>query len=155
MAANIDLLELHMKKAHNVPLGPASQSDKTYKCENCPKSYSRRESLRRHIREVHEGQGQVQGQVHKCDKCDKKYYRKEGLRRHVRIVHEGAQAGQCYMCDNKYFRDLDRHIVVTHSLKSQGQVQGQSHNVCQQILAPNTCHNVVTNVVTVLKMSNL
>ena len=85
------LFRLHMKKAHNEDFeneGPIRR----HQCEFCEKAFFRKESVRRHIREAHEGKvKKEEGVIYECGQCDKKYERRDVLRRHVRLVHEAVQ----------------------------------------------------------------
>ena len=80
-----------MKKAHNEDFeneGPVRR----HQCEFCEKTFFRKESVRRHIREAHEGKvKKEEGVIYECGQCDKKYERRDVLRRHVRLVHEAVQ----------------------------------------------------------------
>ena len=110
------LLKLHLKKAHNVTDHVPGQVKAKHKCKLCDKVYCRKESVRRHIREDHEGRKPAKnGETFQCQQCDKAYDRKDTLRRHVRIVHEAAQAGYCDSCDGAFFRDITRHVIVAHT----------------------------------------
>ena len=114
------LLKLHMKKAHNVATDqlPGTKARPQLKCQYCEKVYYRKESVRRHIRDAHsedkEKSNETKG-VFPCDQCDKTYDLKGKLRRHVRIVHEAAQSGYCDQCDGAFFRDITRHMIVSHT----------------------------------------
>ena len=115
----IYLLRIHMRKAHDKKLEMGALN-RQFKCEFCEKAFFRKESLRRHIRESHEDRGMKiePGLVFPCFQCDKKYERKDVLRRHVRLVHEAVQAGLCDLCNGAFFRDISRHMVVSHTIEN-------------------------------------
>ena len=133
------LLMLHMKKSHNLALEQKSKQNLSHNCEFCTKSYSRRECLRRHIREIHENPKNVdKASFFKCDICFKSYIYKEGLRRHIREIHENQnlKGGTCYICDNKHFQDLNRHFIMKHSKKSSDDIKESN---CQPNMTRNIC----------------
>ena len=113
------LLKLHMKKAHNVATNqlPGTKAKPKLKCKFCDKVYFRKESVRRHIRDSHEDKQPPKENkgTFPCDQCDKTYDLKGKLRRHIRIVHEAVQAGYCDSCDGAFFRDITRHMIVSHT----------------------------------------
>ena len=80
-----------MKKAHNEEIH-IDGGEQGHKCEFCEKAFFRKESVRRHIREAHEGKlVKEEGVIYECGQCEKKYERRDVLRRHVRLVHEAVQ----------------------------------------------------------------
>ena len=147
------LLKLHLKKAHNVTDHVPGQIKAKHKCKLCDKVYCRKESVRRHIREDHEGRKPAKnGETFQCQQCDKAYDRKDTLRRHVRIVHEAAQAGYCDSCDGAFFRDITRHVIVAHTNQDQpvecpecGKTIGKNYSLkrhlkdCHEAMSPKLC----------------
>lgn len=115
------LFRLHMIKAHNEVKDDSEISnggdENKHKCAFCEKRFCRKESVRRHIREAHEGKNKKdEGIVFECDQCDKRYDRRDVLRRHIRLVHEAVQAGNCDLCEGSpFFRDISRHRIVSHT----------------------------------------
>lgn len=119
------LYRLHMTKAHNEVLEKESEehqpnadedASNKHKCNFCEKRFCRKESVRRHIREAHEGKKKKdEGIVYECDQCEKRYDRRDVLRRHIRLVHEAVQAGNCDLCGGAFFRDISRHMIVSHT----------------------------------------
>ena len=147
------LLKLHLKKAHNVTDHVPGQVRPKHKCKLCDKVYCRKESVRRHIREDHEGRKQAQsGETYKCQQCDKVYGRKDALRRHVRLIHEAVQAGYCDSCDGAFFRDITRHVIVAHTNQEKpvecpdcGKTIGKNYSLkrhlrdCREAMTPKLC----------------
>ena len=64
-----------MKKAHNEEIH-IDGGEQGHKCEFCEKAFFRKESVRRHIREAHEGKlVKEEGVIYECGQCEKKYER--------------------------------------------------------------------------------
>ena len=85
---------------------------KDYKCESCGKSFTRRQSLKKHVHAIHEGH-----KNHKCPSCGKCFSQAENLKTHFNTVHEGHKYFKCKSC-NKSFSSagyLKRHIYKIHS----------------------------------------
>ena len=53
-------------------------------CESCRKSFSRAQTLKKHIHIVHEGH-----KDHKCEFCGKSFSQVGHLRIHIKRIHEG------------------------------------------------------------------
>ena len=86
-----------MKKAHNEEIH-IDGGEQGHKCEFCEKAFFRKESVRRHIREAHEGKlVKEEGVIYECGQCEKKYERRDVLRRHVRLVHEAVQVKEALL----------------------------------------------------------
>ena len=56
-------------------------------CQLCFKSFSRIDSLNRHLLEVHQVQKEVKEHKFKCTLCDAGYTENRNLRRHMKSVH--------------------------------------------------------------------
>ena len=85
---------------------------KTYTCELCFKSYSRSNSLRRHLL-VHTGE-----KSYECDLCDKKFSIKSYLTAH-RKIHSGETPFGCTFCLKQFNRvsNLRAHMLVHTGVK--------------------------------------
>ena len=64
---------------------------KSFKCDLCPKAYSRKDRLSYHIQAVHKGK------TYKCDQCKKGFKSKRDLYCHIQAVHNRKtyKCGQC------------------------------------------------------------
>jgi uncharacterized Zn-finger protein len=62
------------------------QNMNRYVCELCPKSYSRQDSLKRHLQIVHEGQR------FRCPTCGLNFSRQNNLVRHVQLYNHQRSA---------------------------------------------------------------
>ena len=80
---------------------------KNFQCEFCFKNYSHKETLKLHIKSVHEG-----FKKHKCDLCDKTFVQVSHQKEHIKRVHEGVKNNKCDICDKAFIthHELKRHI---------------------------------------------
>ena len=67
--------------------------EKKFKCEMCPYAASRKDTLQRHVKGVHE-----KVKPHMCEKCHYAAARKIDLQSHVKRVHEKDKPYKCEMC---------------------------------------------------------
>ena len=86
-----------------------SKVQREFKCEQCHKIYYSNDSLKTHIRGVHEGL------TYSCDQCEFKTARGSNLKQHIKTVHEGFRFS-CNQCDYQATRrhDLNQHILSVH-----------------------------------------
>ena len=73
-------------------------------CDQCEKSYSSIEQLRRHTRIVHENI------KYTCDKCSRSFGRKVHLKIHYESIHEGRRF-DCDLCD---YKATQKYNLITH-----------------------------------------
>ena len=90
---------------------PDSTQDKEktmYACEQCDKSYGRKDHLRRHIQSAHSDD-----RPFVCRVCALTFPRKDRLVRHER-VHSGCPQYPCLICGKKFFRkdSLGKHLMT-------------------------------------------
>jgi len=80
-----------------------------YECEQCEYKTKWKQSLKRHIKTVHEGI------VYKCEQCEYKANWKQNLVSHIKSVHEGI-VYKCEQCDYKAKckKNLQIHIKLVH-----------------------------------------
>ena len=64
-------------------------------CDQCDKTFKTKESLRLHVKSVHEGV------VFKCTKCDRSYGNLDNLKRHIGGVHDGI-IFKCDICGKDF-----------------------------------------------------
>ncbi|XP_060086410.1 zinc finger E-box-binding homeobox protein zag-1-like isoform X2 [Ylistrum balloti] len=93
-----------------------SHSVLTFKCTKCPKSYTTKSQLDKHVRFKHTGQGHLV-----CDLCGRKYTSNTGLRMHKQSVHEQRYNYQCELCDKKFMHlsHYKGHVSSHYSVKSE------------------------------------
>jgi hypothetical protein len=79
-------------------------------CQLCKKGFAGKQSLKLHIKGVHENI------KHQCTQCDKNFSFLNSLNRHSRRMHENVLPFQCQLC-KKSFADktvLKRHLNEVH-----------------------------------------
>ena len=93
------------------------EGDNLYSCQECDKSYTRRDVLRKHFRTKHIEVWPSQT-VFNCTECGKVYGRQDCLRKHIRKKHlipvnRKFEMFRCSQCKNTYSsRDkLTRHQI--------------------------------------------
>ena len=69
---------------------------KSHQCDQCPKNFTNKCYLDRHIRKFHE---KVK---YSCELCDKKFTETWTLKSHVLGVHEKLKRFKCNQCDKAY-----------------------------------------------------
>ena len=108
-----------MKKAHNEEIH-IDGGEQGHKCEFCEKAFFRKESVRRHIREAHEGKlVKEEGVIYECGQCEKKYERRDVLRRHVRLVHEAVQVKEALLTRlTRYVNFMNFDFLIARSIQS-------------------------------------
>ena len=121
--------------------GMITKSDETgkklYTCELCQKSYSRSNSLRRHLL-VHTGE-----KAYACDLCDKKFSIKSYLTAH-RKIHSGETPFGCTLCFKQFNRvsNLRAHMLVHTGLKPHScEVCGKLFNLSSNLKRHMTIHS--------------
>ena len=89
-----DKLKLHSKRYH--------ESEKDHKCLSCEISFSRANTLKRHINEIHVGhkRDRKNKKDHKCESCEKSFNSSGYLKKHIHTIHEGNKD---YKCDSSNF----------------------------------------------------
>ena len=85
---------------------------KSFKCDDCSKTFNLQSNLQRHNVTVHQ-----KIKSHKCDTCERHFGTKQELKRHNASVHDDLQKLICHMCDKKFSikGNLDRHHKRVHA----------------------------------------
>lgn len=80
-----------------------------FKCDKCPKSFTRKTRLEEHIKADHEGHR------FECRECSKTFKRIDGLSRHIRAEHHGRKY-ICPVCNGEFVQtnELWPHIRTEH-----------------------------------------
>jgi len=94
---------------------PTTESDatpkeqRTFSCDLCPRTFSRRSYLAGHIARAHRAQENFC-----CESCEKTFCNQSNLNRHVRSVHDRVRNYHC--CARSFFSRSDylRHLKRLH-----------------------------------------
>uniref|UniRef100_A0A1B0DNG0 C2H2-type domain-containing protein n=1 Tax=Phlebotomus papatasi TaxID=29031 RepID=A0A1B0DNG0_PHLPP len=82
-------LQTHVRNIHAI--------EKDYQCAHCPKAFSFRYQIVRHLRDVHSSRELP------CDRCDKAFKSLEGLNRHIaRHEKKPFHCNQCKTCKSTF-----------------------------------------------------
>ena len=94
---------------HKEQLKSGKPYDVRYNCNMCDKSFSRKGTLKAHIKTVHEDVR------YNCGKCDKSFSHKGTLKAHIKTVHEDVRYN-CGKCDKSFTQKshLNSHIQSAH-----------------------------------------
>ena len=68
-----------------------------YKCDSCAKSFTQSGSLKHHIKTIHEEQ-----RNYKCDSCEKSFTVSGHLKIHIKTIHEGQRKYKCDSCEKSF-----------------------------------------------------
>ena len=128
-------------------------------CPYCLSTFSRRDSLTRHLRNFHSSKQQ---QV-TCDQCQKTFSSQNYLRRHQQKIHntrtvDNRQSFQCRHCRQAFeqYRDLFDHVQQNHPLVQSGGRDVSTQNLNKTLSPGSTRKSDVqsANVVEVNENSN-
>ena len=82
--------------------------EKRYSCKLCGITFSRTNSLKRHVLSIHE-----QRRPYACPQCPQKFKIKYHLQKHVERAHEGKKAPRCEICSSRFKKDEDLLFHMT------------------------------------------
>ena len=106
-ANNRNMLKYHIKPTHLKKV-----FKKAFDCEECNVSFKKIETMRKHIRRVHEG---IIDFV-TCEKCGEKFKGEDVLKYHIKFVHNNERNHKCKICGlmvrTKFY--LKKHIATVH-----------------------------------------
>ncbi|XP_005103940.1 zinc finger protein 543 isoform X2 [Aplysia californica] len=105
------LLVKHEDRVHK------NQAD--IKCEQCGRTFKRRENLNRHMRS-HTGEKSFQ-----CPACGQAFTEKGSMKRHYQSQHEQIKPHDCPACEKSFSRKflLSKHLQRYHPEMSSGRVE--------------------------------
>ena len=111
-----------------------------FKCSICEKSYSSKDSQKRHEKDQHKQYKSFNCQDwdkrYKCTSCEKVYRSSLGLRRHFEIVHEGIR--QRFNCNTCNYSATQKDLLSIH-MKSTHLQQKYPCEICDY-QATKSCH---------------
>ena len=104
----LKMIETPIEKSFTYHQDQLYDEKESVKCDQCDKLFHKN-SLRRHVLEVHEGQRKKETKV-QCDQCDKKLNRSK-LKRHILEVHVDKNYS-CHICNQEFkvWRNLQLHL---------------------------------------------
>jgi uncharacterized Zn-finger protein len=84
---------------------------KTHKCPTCDKDFTTKQSLQKHISEVH-----LKEKTYKCPTCDKSFGQYVNLQTHIKSQHLQIKDFKCLECDycSSESGHLQTHIKTVH-----------------------------------------
>jgi hypothetical protein len=87
------------------------QKGKKFQCQLCPKAFTRRFDLKRHVDVVHKNIP-----LFKCEICSKSYGYRGKLKSHVDTVHKNLKPFKCQYCPKTFGRNwhFKRHLELVH-----------------------------------------
>ena len=93
------------------------EGNKIHKCQICEKHFSRAAHQKLHFQRVHAGGQQISG----CDFCNKSFAEASQLKEHIYTVHEGHKDFECDICNQRFTtaQSVKRHRISRHGVKIQ------------------------------------
>ena len=109
-----------MDKSHSTK-STESNPEKSYKCEQCPKSYNCKDHLVRHKELDHrvaEDCTEGAGKNKICEYCGSTFTRKDHFTRHIKKVHAPEEAHKCGECGKSFItKDNLRKHLYNHKIE--------------------------------------
>ena len=121
----------------NLTSPPSNKSQKSWKCEFCNKSFSKKHHLKRHVEQVHSD-----SRPYTCQYCNISFKDKYNLKVHERI-HTGEKPFQCHICNRSFNQKsaLNAHVKIHE--KTQQQLNRQNSATNQEILKLQAAQNQI------------
>jgi len=94
-----------------------------FNCEQCDKTFGRKDNLKTHINTVH-----LKQKKYKCDLCDKSFGQKQQLKRHINTFHLKQKNFKCDHCNESFGEkgQMKTHINTIHiNPKSKNMSRGE------------------------------
>eukprot|EP00096_Caligus_rogercresseyi_P011109 TRINITY_DN4287_c0_g1_i1.p2 TRINITY_DN4287_c0_g1~~TRINITY_DN4287_c0_g1_i1.p2 ORF type:complete len:283 (-),score=79.07 TRINITY_DN4287_c0_g1_i1:934-1782(-) len=104
---------------HSLPAPPIHMMSECYvrykkefRCQYCHKSFEKRISVNRHIKNIHEATREYV----ECYICHKNFAQKHYLATHIKTVHDGVKDFKCMYCEKEYGQksQLNMHVKSVH-----------------------------------------
>lgn len=102
----------------------------TFNCNQCNKSFSRKDNLNTHIKSVH-----LKEKKYHCDQCDKSFGQKSKLNVHIKTVHLKQKEFNCKYCDKSFGQkcNLKVHIKTVHLKQKDFNCEHCNYSCGQQV----------------------
>lgn len=91
------------------------EGNRTLECSICNKSFSSKDTLKKHLRRIHEA-----GKSHICNECGDKFYDKRELKVHILSMHEGKKLFRCSILSICKLCFIVRSNLKKHMISVQG-----------------------------------
>ena len=97
-------------------LSTQNSKTKNTTCSKCPKTFSTKSKLTRHLKEIHNNKKE-NAEKHPCQYCSKKFKRSQHLQRHTEGIHLGFRY-VCHICSHEHVEKskLKLHLLNVHNL---------------------------------------
>ena len=112
-------------------------------CESCGKSFTRADTLTRHIKTIHKD--------FKCDSCGKLFAEVGNLRKHISTIHKDHTDNKCESCGKNFTTVgyLRKHIKIVRCLKNVILVE----NYLLELIIWEVTSKVFTKVIKILNVN--
>ncbi|XP_001638396.3 PR domain zinc finger protein 14 isoform X2 [Nematostella vectensis] len=121
----------YYRKSHLKYTRCVDQGDRRFPCEQCDRSFDKRDRLRIHVLHVHE-----KHRPHECHVCKKRFSQSSSLNKHMR-VHSGERPYKCTYCDKAFTASS---ILRTHIRQHSGEKPFKCKH-CGRAFASHAAHD--------------
>ena len=106
---------------------------KRFKCPNCGETFTRQQSLTRHVATVHD---KTAKQV--CSICEAEFVNQDSLRRHLNDVHAANRAYKCDNCPLTFARKdtRDKHEIRARNDYARHGVEAKCNQCGERLIFP-------------------